>query len=196
MILETILSTEDVDGKTHYAPIGVIIPGSFPDYPESPDQIRELQLRLYPGSRTYENLLARGEGVVNLTENVMYFADASLRESCGGLASEKVKPRRLADTAGFWEFSVTLFETVREPALVKGRILYYFEPRGFFGLCRAHGAVLEAAVAVSRRRFISKQAIETPWPAWRDIVEKTGGVREQQAFDILTEKLICEGFSL
>ena len=193
MIIETILSTLDSDGKTHFAPVGVI----FPDDMEHLGKAEILSFKLYAGSRTYENLRARGEGVVNLTGNVLYFADAALRKICETYPSNKVKPHRLADAGVFWEFSVSLFDAGRNPALVTAKVLTYEQRLGFFtGFCRAQGAVLEAAVAASRRDFLPRREIETPWPVWREIVEKTGSAREKQAFQILSKKLTGEGFSL
>ena len=190
MILETILSTVDAKGETHFAPIGVI----FPDSPDDLANTKEIKLRLYAGSRTYENLRAWGEGVVNLTGNILYFADASLIKRCQAHMSAKVKPHRLGDADVVWEFSVTSFETAKEPALVTATVLCYDKLGGFSGFCRAHGAVLEAAVAVSRRHILPYKTIENSWPMWQNIVAKTGGAREKKAFDILTKTLLHEGF--
>lgn len=192
MIIEIIMSTLGADGKTHLAPIGILLP----DEVESPGEARELRFKLYEGSVTYKNLQVLGEGVANLTGNVLYFVDAALRESCETHPSAGVRPHRLADTIGFWEFSVSSFDTSRNPALVVAQVLIYEEPGRAPGFCRAHGAVLEAAIAASRRRFLPRQAIEKPWPGWREIVEKTGGRQERQAFEILSEKLVGEGFFL
>jgi hypothetical protein len=192
MILEAILSTAEAGGGTHLAPVGVIIPDDL----KRAQDIDELGLRLYAGSRSYENLLSRGEGAVNLTDNVLYFVDAALRASCPTLPCTRVTPRRIADANGVWEFNVKAFERAGNPAAVTGRVLCYEGASGLFGLCRAHGAVLEAAVAASRRGFLPRGELENAWPGWRSIVAKTGGAREKAAFDMLAEELHREGFSL
>ena len=192
MIIEAILSTLGADRNTHFAPVGVI----FLDDMKNPGEAEELRFKLYEGSHTYENLRAHGEGAISLTGNVLYFVDAGLRKSCETHPSKSVKPHRLAHASAFWEFSVSSFDASQNPALITTKVLRYEQLCGFSGLCRAHGAVLEAAVAASRRGFLPKRAIEAPWPYWREIVEKTGGVREREAFDILSKKLTGEGFSL
>jgi len=141
-------------------------------------------------------LRAFGEGVVNLTDNLLYFTSCSLRRCCKSIKSEKVRPHRLADACRVWEFSVVSFGAARDPATVIGEVLRYEELGGFSGLCRAHGAVLEAAVAVSRYRFLPKQMIESKWATWQEIVNKTGGLREKAAFEMLTEDLVEKGFKL
>ena len=95
MILEAILSTLGKDGKTHLAPIGVILP----DNKQDPEGIGELSFKLYAGSCTYDNLLALGEGVANLTDDVMYFVDALYRKNGKTSPPAKVKPQREATTA-------------------------------------------------------------------------------------------------
>jgi len=192
MVFESILSTMNPEGDTHFAPIGIILP----DSPESPEKIRQLKFKLFAGSCTYENLRALGEGVVNLTDNLLYFTSQSLRGRCKSIQSEKVRPHRLADACRVWEFSVKSFGAAHDPVTVIGEVLRYEELGGFSGLCRAHGAVLEAAVAVSRSHFLPKQVIESKWATWQEIVNKTGGQQEKAAFEMLTEDLVEKGFEL
>ena len=192
MVLESILSTVNPKGETHFAPIGVILP----DSPDSPEKIGQLKFKLFAGSHTYENLRTWGEGVVNLSDNLLYFTSRSHRERCKSILSEKVRPHRLADACKIWEFSVVSFEAGHNPATVIGEVLCYEELVSFSGLCRAHGAVLEAAVVASRYRILPKQAIESKWATWQEIVNKTGGLQEKAAFDMLTEDLVGKGFDL
>ena len=177
MILETIVSTLNEDGTTNFAPIGAILEDD------------SVQFKLYAGSTTYKNLQARGEGVVNITDNVLYFVDADLRKNCKTVSSKKVKPYSLADTCEVWEFSVASFEVGEgntPVALVKTCIKHRAEYKSFSGFCRAYGAVLEAAVALSRKHLLPKEFIQNSWVVWQDIVNKTGGLREKKAFEILT----------
>ena len=185
MIYETILSTANTDGTTHFSPIGVILPDSLSD----PCRLSRLKFRLYPGSNTYRNLLACGEGVVNLTDNVLYFADASLRVNPPAVKSHEVKPNRLAEATSIWEFSVTSFEKSHEPALVTGKVLFHEEYANGSGFCRARGAVIEAAVALSRYWLLSKSFIKSQLLIWQDIVARTVGEREKKALSLIVEEL-------
>ena len=192
MVLESILSTVNPEGETHFAPIGVILP----DSPDSHEKIGQLKFKLFADSLTYENLRNWGEGVVNLTDNLLYFTSRLHRGRSKSILSKKVKPHRLADACKVWEFSVVSFEACYDPATVIVEVLCYDELGSFSGLCRAHGAVLEAAVVVSRYHILPKQAIESKWAGWQEIVDKTGGLREKEAFDMLTDDLVEKGFVL
>ena len=69
MILETILTTQDPGGAVNCAPMGV----------EWSDE--EIVIKPFLETTTFRNLRATGVGVVNLTDDVMLFAQAALFEA-------------------------------------------------------------------------------------------------------------------
>ncbi|ATW24041.1 DUF447 domain-containing protein [Candidatus Formimonas warabiya] len=187
MIIETILSSINKKGEVNFAPMGVHIP----DHAINLSKVKEICLYLYSGSHTFDNLQTTLEGVINLTNDVMAFVETALfSTSLPTAPSRLVHPPRMAGAKTIWEFSVTDFHASVEPAKVLGKIKYYEELAGFSGLCRAQGAVLEAAIAATRWRWMTRSKIEESWAQWRETVERTGGSREQEAFS-----RVCDFFA-
>ncbi|MDR3540268.1 MAG: DUF447 family protein [Desulfosporosinus sp.] len=182
MIVETIISSISDDDIVNFAPMGLHI--SDMDYErvgQSP--AGSICLRLYPGSQTYANLLATGQGVVNFTNNVLLFVDTALYSSCPShTPSLKVCPPSMEQAHTIWEFSVTHVDSSCVPALVEGKIEYCENRGGVTGFCRGQWAVLEAAIAATRWQLLPPAKIIQSWPMWLELVKKTGGTREFEAF--------------
>lgn len=193
MILETILSSINADGMVNFAPMGVRIP----DEDSERSHLKRIVLRPYAGSRTYENLRATGQGVVNFTGDVLAFVETGLYSGCPPyVPSQKVRPPGMADASEVWEFTVSLFDAAAEPALVEGKIEHREQRGGFSGFCRAQGAVLEAAIAATRWQWLPIGKIIDSWPVWLEVVEKTGGKREREAFNKVGSYLAEKGIQV
>lgn len=193
MILETIVSSTDKNGQANFAPVGVHIP----DHTFRLAEVKGIKLYLYRGSQTFANLQKTREGVVNFTDDVSCFVDTALfSQMLPSAPSRRVRPPRMAQAKTVWEFAVASFDDSAEPAEVLGEILVFEELAGFAGLCRAQGVILEAAVAATRLPWISPGKIEECWPAWREVVAKTGGLREKEALDKLALYFAQRGVSI
>jgi hypothetical protein len=193
MIIETILSSCSEDGTVNFAPIGVLLPDDCLQLSE----VKEIDLILYPGSNTYSNLKSVREGVINLTDDVLSFVDTALSsELLPAVPSQIVLPPRMAEAKTVWEFSVTDFDDSVCPARVKGKVLLFKEFGSYSGFCRAQGVILEAVITATRLQWIPKSKILESWPLWREIVDKTGGVRELTAFRKLTGYFVQQGISI
>ena len=193
MIVETILSTISADGIVNFAPIGIHIP----NVDLGCAHLNQFVLRLYAGSRTYENLRTVREGVVNFTNDVLAFVETGLYSGCPPyLPSQKVRPPGMAYAGETWEFTVTHFDSAIEPALVQGEIVHREQKKGSTGFCRAQGAVLEAAIAATRWQYLPVEKITSLWPVWLEIVKKTGGQREWEAFNKVSLFLSARGIKV
>lgn len=193
MILETILSSISADGIVNFAPIGLHIPDT--DLERCP--VKRIVFHLYPGSQTYENLKATGQGVINFTDDVLVFVETALYSDCPpSVPSQKVRPPSMAHARTIWEFTVTRFDPSTEPAFLEGKIEHREQRGGFAGFCRAQGAVLEAAIAATRWQWLPIGKIIDPWPVWLEVVEKTGGNREREAFNKVSSFLAEKGIQV
>lgn len=193
MIVETIVSSMNADGVVNFAPMGVRIP----DLDSIRSRLNRIVLCPYAGSHTYENLRTTGQGVVNFTDDVLVFVETGLYSGCPPyVPSQKVRPPGMAEASEVWEFTVSRFDAVTEPALVEAKIELCERRGGFNGLCRAQGAVLEAAIAATRWRWLPLGKIIDPWPAWLEVVEKTGGSREWEAFNKISSFLTEKGIQV
>ncbi|MDR3584291.1 MAG: DUF447 family protein [Desulfosporosinus sp.] len=193
MIVETIISSISYDDVANFAPMGLHI--SDLDHERvGHSPAGSICLRLFPGSRTYANLKATGQGVVNFTNNVLDFVDTALFSACPShRPSLKVRPPSMEQAQTIWEFAVTRFDSASVPALVEGKIEYCENRGGFAGFCRGQGAVLEATIAATRWQFLPSAEITQPWPMWLELVKKTGGKREFEAFSKISSFLAEKG---
>src|SRR5712692_7766399 len=66
MIIETMITTLDREGRANFAPMGVV-------WGEE-----EIVVKPYRETTTYRNLLETGEAVVNLVDDVLYFVRGAL----------------------------------------------------------------------------------------------------------------------
>jgi hypothetical protein len=182
MIVETIISSISFDDNVNFAPMGLHITDM--DYGRvGYTPAGSISLRLYPGSKTYANLKATGQGVVNFTNNVLDFVDTALYSSCPShKPSLKVRPPSMEQAHTIWEFTVSHFDSASMPALVEGKVVHCESKGGSSGFCRGQWAVLEAAIAATRWQFLPPEKIIQPWPMWQDLVKKTGGRQEFEAF--------------
>ncbi|MFA6807683.1 MAG: DUF447 domain-containing protein [Eubacteriales bacterium] len=190
MIIETIMSTLDENGKVNFAPIGVHIGDNMYDLAK----IKEVELYLYKGSQTFTNLYLNFEGVINFTNDILIFVETALfSPKLLNSPSKLVRSPRMVGANAILEFIVLDFDSSVEPARVKGKIRCYEEFDGFKGFCRAQGAVLEALIMATRLERIAFLKIEESWNRWEEIILKTGGWKEQEALKRIKEYLIQKG---
>jgi hypothetical protein len=175
VIYETIVSTLDASGRPNFAPMGI--------------GLREEQVLLRPfrTAVTWRNLREVGEGVVNFTDDVLWFARCAL-------ASE-VPPHRpaaavrgvvLEDVCHWKEFVVESSDLARERAEFRARVVSEGRRRDFLGFNRARHAVVEATILATRLHLLGREAVLAEITRLRPLVDKTGGPREHEAFAFVT----------
>src|ERR1700745_3928385 len=86
MILEGLVTTLDAAGGPHVAPMGPHVEGPAFD---------RFALRPFPTAQTYRNLLAHGEGVLHVTDDVLLLAKAAggAGGHAAGWGAARVGPR-------------------------------------------------------------------------------------------------------
>src|SRR5262249_28768875 len=109
MILEGIVTTVSVDGQVNIAPMG----------PRVDAEMQRFVLRPFPTSQTYRNLVARGEGVLHVTDDVLLLAKAAVGEVepvPAMFPAARVSGYVLADACRYYEFRVTSMNDGHERA--------------------------------------------------------------------------------
>ena len=179
MILEAIVTTLDAAGALNIAPMGPRV---------EPDMSR-FALRPYKTSTTYRNLVAHGEGVLHVTDDVLLLARAAIgRESqVATRPAEVVRGRVIAGACRYYEFRVVDRDDREERATLRAETVARGHLRDFFGLNRAKHAVVEAAILATRTEFLPVAEILAEYRKLTVLVEKTGGDAERAAFDLLTD---------
>jgi hypothetical protein len=182
VILEGIVTTVSPEGTVNIAPMG----------PQVEASMERFVLRPFRTAQTYRNLKARGEGVLQVSDDVLLLAKAALGpvEPQPVLFPAKcVQGFVLQDCCRYYEFRVVALDDREERTRIEAVVLHSGRLRDFFGFNRAKHAVLEAAILATRTHLLPLADIEAEYRKLAVIVGKTGGEQEQQAFAFLREYL-------
>lgn len=176
MILESILTTGNLDGSTHIAPLGLHVA----------DQ--DLIVAPFRPSRTLDNLLRTRVAVVNWSTDVRLFAGpVTGRHDFALLPARVVAGQRLAASQTHAEVAVIdLVEDSERPRL-RCRIVHEEQHAPFRGLVRAQAAVVEAAILATRLHLLPRDKIERELTYLQIAIDKTAGPAEREAWDWLCD---------
>ena len=176
MVIETVVTTLDQTGEPNFAAMGVVWGADT------------ITIRPFTNTRTHRNLVRSGEAVVNVTDNVLLFAQSALsRDRFEHVPARHVRGVVLKDTCSWREVVVETISDTTEPggaprrAEVVTRVVGSGEFRPFAGLCRAKHAVVEASILASRLRLIPLDEVARELEKLDALVEKTGGAEERDA---------------
>lgn len=174
MIIESIFTTRDAEGNLNFSPMGVV-------WGEE-----EIVVKPYKETSTYPNLLATGQAVVNITDDVRLFARGAIGKPTFPWSEARVVDGAVVDAACSWrELEVVEVNDSEERARIRTRVVHREVRREFVGFNRARAAVIEAAILATRTRFLPLEEILEDFDRLQTIVDKTGSPAEHEAFDHL-----------
>jgi uncharacterized protein len=172
MIVETVTTTINPDGTVNCAAMGV----------EWGDE--EIVIKPFRSTRTLRNLQERRAAVVNLTDDILLFAQAALEDPHPPTQpAVAVDGAVLADACSWREVTVEEIDATGPRARVTTRVLGRGTGREFVGFNRASNAVLEASILASRARRLPADEIRSELARLDIVVDKTAGPRERAAMD-------------
>jgi uncharacterized protein len=178
MIVETVTTTINPDGSVNCAAMGV----------EWGDE--ELVIKPFLGTRTLRNLEARGAAVVNLTDDILLFAQAALDDPQPPThPATVVDGAVLADACSWREVKVEAVDATGPRARVTTRVVGRGSGREFIGFNRASAAVLEASILASRVGRLPAEEIRAELAHLDVVVDKTAGPRERAAMDCVLARV-------
>lgn len=176
MILETIVTTLDDAGAINFAPMGV-------EWGEE-----TIVLKPFLATSTFRNLRATRAAVVNLTDDVMLFAQGAISSPQFPWGPSKVVKGAVLEAACSWsELEVLSIDDTPPRSRIETRVVYQGVNRQFLGFNRARHAVLEAAILATRTHLLPAEEIRAEFARLQIIVDKTAGPREHQAMALLTD---------
>jgi hypothetical protein len=185
MIIESIITTLDREGRANFAPMGVV-------WGEE-----EIVVKPYRETTTHRNLLETGEAVVNLVDDVLYFVKGALSSPIFPSAPAVAVHGVVLEAACSWrEIRVREADTAEPRARFVCDVVHRGVKREFLGHNRARGAVLEATILATRTRFLPIDAILAEFRRLQVIVDKTAGPSELQAMTMLTDFVRSEEAAL
>lgn len=178
MIIESILTTVDSSGHPNVAPMGV----------EWGDET--IVIKPFVETMTFRNLQATRAAVVNLTDDVLLFAQAVTGHPAAArppASAAHVIRGLVLDAACSWrEVEVSSVDATPPRSRIVTRVVHRGYHREFLGFNRARHAVLEAAILTTRTHLIPAEQIRAEFDRLQVIVDKTAGPRETEAMTLLT----------
>jgi hypothetical protein len=186
LILEGIVTTRCADGRVNISPMGPLVDPAM----------RELVLRPFQTSTTYQNLKRTGQGVFHVTDDVWLLAQAAvgtpdpLPEL---IPAEEVEGSILAGACRWYAFGVRELDDSQERTRIVADVVASGRLRDFFGFNRAKHAVVEAAILATRVGILPIEEIRGELEKLKVLVEKTGGEQEQRAFGFLEDYVRSRG---
>jgi uncharacterized protein len=176
VIVESIVTTLDPDGGINFAPMGV-------EWGEE-----NIVLKPFLETTTFRNLSASGAAVVNLTDDVMLFAQGAISSpQFPALPASVVRGVVLEAACSWRELEVLHIDASPPRSRIDTRVVHRGVRREFIGFNRARHAVLEAAILATRTHLIPAEEIRDEFARLQVIVDKTAGPREQEAMELLTQ---------
>lgn len=178
MILESVVTTQGVEGAVHVAPFGV-----------SEDE-SGLSIAPFRPSVTLDNLEATGVAVINVTDDVRVFAGCLTgRRDWPTRPARVVAGRVLEGALAHREVRVVSRDDDAARPRFRLAVVHEETHAPFRGFNRAQAAVIEAAILVSRLHMLPPEKIEREIAYLEIAVGKTAGAREREAWGWLMERI-------
>jgi hypothetical protein len=176
VIIETIVTSMAADGSINFAPMGV----------EWGEEV--IVLKPFLETTTFRNLRESLAAVVNLTDDVMLFAQGAISSPQFPWRPAAVVRGAVLEAACSWrEIEVATIDDTPPRSRIEGRVVHSGFSREFLGFNRARHAVLEAAILATRTHLIPAEEIREEYSRLQVVVDKTAGPRERDAMAFLTE---------
>jgi hypothetical protein len=178
VIVETIVTTRDAEGRINVAPMGVEWDPSEND--------SQIVLKPFLQTATYRNVSVTGTAVVNLVDDVRVFARAAISNpTYATVAAAAIAGVVLADCCSWRELTVTSIDSTPPRSRIETTVVHRGTNRDFIGFNRACHAVLEAAIYATRVRMLPRDFLDSELQRLQIIVDKTAGPREFEAMALL-----------
>jgi len=174
--INEIIATTEKDGRINAAPLGIIRNGD------------ELYIRLFMGSHTYENILATGRFVANVTHDAWLFAETALEDLTPSHFIRREGLPVLKDAEAWGLFRCEPFALdiiIARVELVTGEVLR----KDFRAINRGANLVVEAAVAATRYLALRTDSYYEEMMKLQRIINRCGGPREREAMERLMDRV-------
>jgi hypothetical protein len=176
VIIESIVTSMAPDGTVNFAPMGV-------EWGET-----QIVLKPFLETTTFRNVRDTRVAVVNLTDDVMLFAQGAVSSpQFPAFPAAVVRGVVLEAVCGWRELEVVAIDDTPPRSRIEARVVHRGSRREFLGFNRARHAVLEAAILATRTHLIPADEIQREYARLQVIVDKTAGPREREAMAMLTE---------
>jgi hypothetical protein len=174
--INEVIATTEKKGVINAAPLGIIRDGE------------SLYVKLFLGTHTYDNVLANGWFVANITHDSWIFAETALEDLTQDYFVRRDGLPILKDAEAWALFKCEPFPldiVIAKVELVKGEVLR----KDFRAFNRGANLVVEAAVAATRYLALKTDSYYEEIMKIKRIVERCGGPREREAIERLMDRI-------
>lgn len=174
--INEVIATTEKNGIINAAPLGIIRDGE------------SLYIKLFLGTHTYDNVLANGWFVANITHDSWIFAETALEDLTQDYFSRRDGIPILKNTEAWALFKCKPFPldiVIAKVEPVKGEVLR----KDFRAFNRGANLVVEAAVAATRYLALRTDTYYEEIMKIKRIVERCGGPREKDAMERLMDRI-------
>ncbi len=183
-IFETVVTTQDSDGRVHIAPMGVRY------------QDAHVVLMPFKPSTTLDNVLATRCAVLNLITDTRVFAGCVTgRREWPTVRADKIAGVRLTCALRHVELKLAEVADNEQRPVLRMACVHEATHAPFVGFNRAQAAVVEGAVLVSRLHMLSIEKIETEMNYLQIAIDKTAGPEEHEAWGWLRSAVAAKSAS-
>jgi len=163
-------------GSINFAPMGV-------EWDET-----SIVIKPFLETTTFRNVRDTRVAVVNLTDDVMLFAQGAVSSpQFPWFPATAVRGAVLEAACSWRELEVVALDDTPPRSRIETRVVHRGTRREFLGFNRARHAVLEAAILATRTHLLPAEEIRAEYARLQVIVDKTAGPREHEAMAMLTE---------
>lgn len=174
--INEVIATTEKNGVINAAPLGIIRDGE------------SLYIKLFLGTHTYDNVLANGWFVANITHDSWIFAETALEDLTEDYFDRRMGQPVLKDAEAWALFKCKPFPldiVIVKVEPVKGEVLR----KDFRAINRGANLVVEAAVAATRYLALRTDSYYEEIMKIKRIVERCGGPRERDAMERLMDRI-------
>ena len=183
LILEAIVTTESENGSMHVAPMG----------PQVSQSMDRWLLKPFQTSTTFRNLRRNNRCIVHVVDDALLIAQAVLGKANSLPATSIPGTGFVLDDACQWfALMVNDWDISQPRALAKCHVVENQVSRPFFGWNRAKHAIVELAILASRVGMLDASIMQNEIDRLKIMIEKTGGQREFEAFELLSHYIRSE----
>lgn len=176
MIQELIVTTQNASGETHLAPMGIHLLSD------------EIIILPFKPSTTLNNILESKVAVLNYCDDVRVFAGCLTGRRLWPLqTAEVIKGQVLTCALAHSELELVRIEDDDTRPKLFCKAVHSANHAPFKGFNRAQYSVLEAAILISRLKWLPMEKIDAEIDYLRIGLEKTAGARELEAWSWLMQ---------
>lgn len=174
--INEVIATTEKNGIINAAPLGIIREGE------------SLYIKLFLGTHTYDNVLANGWFVANITHDSWIFAETALEDLTQDYFVRRDGLPILKDAEAWALFKCKPFPldiVIVKVEPIKGEM----SRKDFRAFNRGANLVVEAAVAATRYLALRTDSYYEEIMKIKRIVERCGGPRERDAMERLMDRI-------